>query len=66
MLPADTKVGKHPTLIMMNHGDKQYENEGNCIKLALKEMSALLRKAKSESYSICALLWSIVAVQFAK
>lgn len=49
MHPADTKEEKHSALIMMNHGDKQYENVGNCTELALKEMSSLLRKAKSES-----------------
>lgn len=53
---------KHPALIMTNHGDKQYENGEICIELALKEMSSPLRKAKTESYSVCVLLWSVVAV----
>lgn len=37
-----------------------------CLELALKEMSSLLRRAKSESYSVCALLWSVAAVRPAK
>lgn len=45
-----------------------YENVGNLyrIELALKETFSLLRKVKSKSYSVCALLWSVFAVQSAK
>lgn len=62
MHPANTKAGEHPALIMTN-SMKMWEI---CIELAFKEMASLLRKVKSKSYSMWALLWSVFAVQSAK